>query len=130
MKKSELFARYLREEGYAPKVDSDGDILFKYEGLTYCIFAAEDDKPYFRIALPNFWSIDSEDERRKVIAAANETTASIKVGKVFTVGNNVWASIELLLDPIESFSKVFQRSLVILSACIQRFREKMVGAGR
>jgi hypothetical protein len=34
MKKSELFLKYLSEEGYSPKVDSDGDITFKREGLT------------------------------------------------------------------------------------------------
>ena len=125
MSKAELFKKYLAEEGYSPKADSDGDITFKYEGLTFCLFAAENDKEFFRLALPNFWSIDNEEERRKVLAAANTATASIKVGKVFMVNNNVWASVELLIDPIEGFGKVFRRSLSIISACVQRFREGM-----
>jgi len=120
-----MFKKYLAEEGYVPKVDSDGDIIFKHEGLTYCIFASENDKEFFRIALPNFWSIDSEEERRKVLVAANTATGGVKVGKVFTVENNVWATVEMLIDPIENFSKVFRRSLSIISSCVQRFREVM-----
>ncbi len=130
MKKSDLFMNYLKTEGYSPTADSDGDVVFKHEGLTYIIFAAEDDKEYFRIALPNFWRIENEQERQKVIAAAVDATAGVKVGKVYPVGNNVWASVELLIDPIEGFSKVFRRSLLILRASVQRFREKMVGAGK
>jgi hypothetical protein len=125
MTKTEMFSKYLAEEGYLPKVDSDGDILFKREGLTFCIFAAENDREFFRLALPNIWAIRTEDERRKVLAAANTATGAVKVGKVFTVGDNVWATVELLIDPIENFSKVFDRSVAILSACVQRFREGM-----
>lgn len=125
MKKAELFSKYLTEEGYSPKIDSDGDITFKREGMTFCIFAAENDKEFFRLALPNFWPIESEDERRKVVAAANAATGSVKVGKVFMIGDNVWATVELLVDPIENFGKVFNRSLSIITACLQRFREGM-----
>lgn len=125
MKKTELFSKYLSEEGYSPRIDSDGDITFKREGLTFCLFAAENDQEFFRLALPNIYPIDSEDERRRVIAAANAATGAVKVGKVFTVGDNVWVSVEMLVDPIENFSKVFSRSLAIIAACVQRFREGM-----
>ncbi|MGI6632707.1 MAG: hypothetical protein ACOX5M_06605 [Bacillota bacterium] len=125
MKKADLYMNYLREEGYAPKLDGDGDVQFKFEGLTYCIFAEEDDREYFRISLPNFWPIESEEERRQVVVACNEATAGVKVGKVYPVGDNVWASLEMLIDPIEDFPKFFRRSLLILSACTMRFRESM-----
>ncbi len=128
MKKADLFQNYLRDEGFMPKVDSDGDIMFKREGKTYCLFSDEGDREFFRLALPNFWPIESEGERRQVVRAAAEATAEVKVGKVYPVGDNVWATVELLIDPIEGFSKVFKRSLAIIDACIHRFREKMTSA--
>ena len=53
----------LKEEGYLPKIDDDGDLVFKSEGKFLCIFADSNDQEFVRISLPNFWSIDSEPER-------------------------------------------------------------------
>lgn len=125
MKKAELFMSYLREEGYVPKLDDDGDIVFKAEGLTLIVFAAEDDQEYFRIVVPNFWSIDNEEERARATHAANRVTAQMKVGKIQLVNDNVWSSVELLIDPIENFDRVFKRSLRILTAAMGEFREAM-----
>ncbi len=125
MKKSDLYVNYLREEGYVPKLDSDGDVSFKYEGMTCCALAQEQDREYFRVVIPNFWPIESEDERIRAIAAAGKVTAGLKVGKVLIVGDNVWASVEMLIDPIELFRNVFARVMRILMACIQQFRDEM-----
>lgn len=125
MKKADLFLNYLRDEGYVPKLDNDGDVVFKAEGLTLIVFAAEDDEAYFRVVVPNFWNIENEEERDRAIRAANEVTAQMKVGKIQVVNDNVWASVELLLDPIESFAKVFPRCVRILTTSMSEFRDAM-----
>lgn len=125
MKKSDLYMDYLRQEGYVPKLDGDGDVQFKYEGMTCCLFSDEDDREYFRVVLPNFWPIESQDERVQAIAAAGVVTAGIKVGKVIIVKDNVWSSVEMLIDPIERFRDVFPRAMRILVMCVQRFRNEM-----
>lgn len=125
MKKSDLYMDYLREEGYLPKLDGDGDVQFKYEGMTCCVFSDELDREYFRVVLPNFWPIESEDERARATAAAVAVTAGIKVGKVILVGDNTWASVEMLVDPIERFRDIFPRAMRILTMCVQRYRDEM-----
>ncbi|MCX8141017.1 MAG: hypothetical protein WHU94_15075 [Thermogemmata sp.] len=120
-----MYMRYLVEEGYMPRVDQDGDIIFKFEGGTYLIIIDDSDDEYFRLVFPNFWSIDSEEERMQVYIAATHATAETKVTKVYPVRDNVWASIEMFCSPPEVFKSVFRRSLGALRAGVNNFREKM-----
>lgn len=36
-----IYSDFLREEGYVPQIDKDGDIVFKVEGGTYLIILDE-----------------------------------------------------------------------------------------
>lgn len=128
MTKAELYSNYLRDEGYQPKIDGDGDVVFKAQSLTYILFADEDDREYYRLTIPNFWPIESEKERAQAYAAAGKATAQMKVAKVSVVKDNLWASVEMLIDPIENFTKVFERSLRILQASVEVFRDEMNAA--
>lgn len=122
--RAKMYRDYLAEEGFTPKIDDDGDVFFKYEGKNYVIII-EDDEQFFRICFPNFWSIESEEERKKVQEAALYAAAKTKVAKVFPVQDDTWAVIELFCDPPESFSRVFRRSLGALQAGVNNFIEKM-----
>jgi hypothetical protein len=123
--KAELYYEFLKEEGYVPHYDSDGDIVFKAEGLSYLLFAAEDDPAYFRLALPFFWEIESPAERQRVLAAAAVVNAEVKVVKLYVVEDHAWASVEMLVDPPENFKLVFPRCLRLLRHGVQRFSEIM-----
>ena len=74
---------------------------------------------------PNFWSIESEAEREKVVHACTTATASTKVAKVFIVRDNVWATIELFCSPPEHFMSVFDRSMGALMTGVANFVEEM-----
>ena len=126
MSKAEMYFNFLKEEGFVPRYDNDGDIVFKAEGLSYLLFASEEDTEYFRLALPFFWSIDSTEERQQVLAAACRVNAEIKVVKVYPVDDNVWASVELLFDPADGFKPVFNRALRVLRHGVDRFSELML----
>jgi hypothetical protein len=123
--RAELYRQYLVEQGYAPRIDEDGDVAFKYEGGSYWIMVDDTDETFFRVIFPNFWSIDSEDERVKVTYAALHATERTKVAKVFIVGNNTWSSIEMFCSPPDVFKPVFSRSLRALQTSVDNFREKM-----
>jgi hypothetical protein len=122
---AEMYRSYLADQGYAPKIDDDGDVIFKCEGRVYFIDVAEKDETFFRLIFPNFWSIESEAERQKVSQAALHATVQTKVAKVFPVGDNTWASIEMFCSPPEAFQPVFRRCLRALQASVENFREKM-----
>jgi hypothetical protein len=120
---SEIILEYLREEGYLPKLDEDGDIVFKCEGRTYYVILDGNDEQFFRLVFPNFWSISDEEERARVMSAAQAATAKTKVAKIFPVKDDTWASVELFLPSAEAFNAVFSRSMSALRAAVQTFRE-------
>lgn len=125
MTKAELYYEFLKEEGYVPHIDSDGDVLFKAEGLSYLLFAAEDDPTYFRLAMPFFWEIESPAERQRVLAAAAVVNSEVKVVKLYVVEDHAWAAVEMLIDPPENFKPIFARALRLLRHGVQRFSEIM-----
>ena len=122
---AELYRAHLSEEGFSPKIDSDGDVIFKFEGRSHFISVNAEDENFFRLIFPNFWPIENEDERKKVNAAALQATAKTKVAKIFPVKDNVCASIEMFCSPPEVFKAVLTRSLNALRAGVENFREGM-----
>lgn len=80
---------------------------------------------FFRLVYPGFWPIESQAERIKVEKAALEATGGTKVAKVFTVDDNVWATLELFCASPEAVKPVFSRALSALRSAVNRFREEM-----
>lgn len=124
----ELHRRFLAEEGYVPRVESDEDILFKFEGGLYFIRVLDDDLEYFRLVYPNFWPIDSAEEATRAAAIALSVSTDFKVAKVFPSGENVSASIELFCWPPNAVHAVFGRCLRALKAASESFCEQMQAA--
>lgn len=120
-----LYKSYLEEQGYKPEIDKDGDVMFRREGRVYFIFVSEKDDEYFQLVFPNFWKIESEEERLKVEKAAIAATAGTKVAKVYPVCDNVWATIEMFCRPPEVFKPVFERAMSALNAGVATFVEEM-----
>lgn len=123
----ERYLQMLREEGFVPDTDRDGDVRFKYEGGTYLIIVDESDPTYVRLVYPNFWAIESPEERTQALAAAQTSTAKTKSTKVYVVTDNVWASIEAFYPTPETFRGVLLRSLQALKAGVGTFVEAMRG---
>jgi len=122
---AQMYRDYLFEEGYAPRIDNDGDVVFKFEGRTFLIIPDDGDAEFFRLAFPNFWRLESDDERKQAMLAALNVTAAIKVAKIFPVRDNMWATIELFCTPPEAFKPVFGRSLHALNSAVEQFRQSM-----
>ncbi len=128
MSKSErvaMYQTYLTAEGYVPKLDDDGDLAFKYEGRLYVVILDDMDDVFVRLVFPNFWPIESAEERGRVVRAAQVATAQTKVAKIFVVEDNVWGSVELFCSPPEVFTNVFRRSMSALQAAVEKFAAKM-----
>ena len=121
--RARMYETYLREEGYNPKIDDDGDVAFKVEGKSYVIMVAENDPEFFRILFPNFWPIESDDERIRVLLASVEACKDTKVAKVFPVRDDTWATVEIFCMPPESFRLVFNRCLSALRTAVNTFAE-------
>src|SRR5882724_10850639 len=112
--KKDLYFSYLSNEGYRPEVDKDGDVIFKKEGNTFILFVDDKDETFFRLSLPNFWEIENDQERLKVLESCDYSNRRSKVAKVFIVEKNVWGNVELLLPNQTEFKTIFERSLAII----------------
>jgi hypothetical protein len=123
----DLYVDYLMEEGYRPRIDDDGDVVFKHEGRTYYITIDVNDKEFFRLIFPNFWSIENDEERDRAYIAADYATERTKVAKVYmrSDGLDMMASIEMFIADPAGFAAVFPRCLSALQASVKNFREKM-----
>lgn len=120
-----FYTDYLTAEGYRPEVDSDGDVSFKREGLTYYIIVTETDAEFFEMALPNIHSIVDEPDRTKAYIAADYSNAKSKVSKVYMVNDDVWVTVELFIATPDDFKNVFQRAMSALLNGANNFIEKM-----
>ena len=95
------------------QVDSDGDVSFKREGLTYYIIVNESDAEFFELALPNIHHIESESDRAEAYAAADYSNAKSKVSKVYMVNDDVWVTAELFVASPGDFKAVFCAKLEV-----------------
>lgn len=118
-------ASYLESEGFRPTVDKDNDVVFKCEGRTYLVQVDEADPLFFRITFPNFWSVESEDERARVLEVASEVSKAVKVAKVFIVRDDTWASVELFGERPDSYRALFNRAMGALQVAVSLFKDKM-----
>jgi hypothetical protein len=127
MKHQQMYIEYLKEEGFIPKVDYDNDIVFKYEGKTFLINIDERDEQYFRLILPNFWSIDDTTEMSKALKVANDVNTSTKVATIIIVRDHVWAVAEMFIDGTPEIDDFFKRTLDLVKLAADRFSKGMQG---
>ena len=122
--RAEMYREFLVNEGYAAKIDEDGDVVFKCEGMTFFISITDDDE-YFRLICANFWSIEDDAERARVVLAAGEVNARIKVAKVYPVQDDTWASLEMYCSPPSAVLPVLLRAMMTLRGIVSAFRDAM-----
>jgi hypothetical protein len=117
---------FLKEEGYVPEIDGDGDIVFKYQGDKYWIDIDEQDLEFFRLCYLGDWPCETDDEKLKLYKAASKTNAEMKLAKVSILdGEAVWGSIEILTDQPSGVKKYFKRMLKTLHDTIDEFQQNM-----
>ncbi|EMI55715.1 hypothetical protein [Rhodopirellula sallentina] len=121
------YINFLKQEGYSPRVDEDGDVAFKFEGRTYYLLVSAEDPNLMRLAYPNFWSIENEEERLRAQVAALKATKDTKVAKVFLTEKNTWGIVSLFLADPEAFHPVFPRCLSALRLSVNTFADTMRG---
>ena len=116
-----IYVEHLREEGYLPSVDIDGDIQFKVSGDNYFIIIDESDVQFFQIYMGfSLGSINVED----AFLAANYSNRRSKVAKtsISSDGNVASITVELILNEPTDFAPVFARALSLIRNAENIFR--------
>jgi hypothetical protein len=125
----ELRRRYvsmLSDKGLRPTIDSDGDILFRYDGRNYFI-TSNCDSGYFEILHAGFWEIEDQDELARAAAAASGATQKVKAAKVWvnSAQNNVSAQVQGFVTATSEVEDFLDRSLRLIKLAIETFRQEM-----
>jgi hypothetical protein len=115
-----MYVDYLRQEGYLPSIDSDGDIVFKIAGDNYLIIIDEDDLQFFQVI--EYISLGSTSSQT-ALNAANYATRRTKVAKAFisSDGKTVCIKVELLLGKPDDFKQFFSRALSMIRSAEESF---------
>jgi hypothetical protein len=120
-----MYVSFLEREGYAPSIDSDGDVQFKREGKSYFLAVDSEDPIFFRLVLANIWPIESEEERVEVLRAMDAANAKTKVAKMHLVKDNVWVSVEIFQKEVGDYEAYFNRCIRTIIGCVDNYLEAM-----
>ena len=113
----------LKEEGFDPQINDEGNLTFKFESSLYVIEIEEEDVEFFRLTMRNFCVIENASGHLNALIGALHATAETKVAKVSVIDGDVVASIQLFLGSPEHFRPVIIRSLNALKSAVNRFFE-------
>ena len=109
----------LREEGFVPTYDGDGDVKFKYEGWLMLIIIDADDPLYLRLCFPGFKETKPEDQAA-MLSKLNEVQKAVKIVKCVLVDTYVWAVIEAFIPDYAFFRNNLTRYLRILKTTSEK----------
>ncbi|MDR2375351.1 MAG: hypothetical protein LBD96_02820 [Treponema sp.] len=122
-----MYVSYLREEGYSPWVDDDGDVAFERSDLNFYIAVNEGDLEYFQLLFPGIYSIDTPEERQRAADAISVVNRRRKVAKIFMNTNETSVSVvaEVFLRNPGDFRGTFSRMFDNVLLAAQNFLEAM-----
>ena len=109
--------QFLREEGFMPEIDSDGDIKFKKEGGTYYIsIDYKDDSPMYLVMYRQYlYSESGLFVKRNILKASNELNF-YKGVKILCFESNYSFRAEMYLVNAEHFKYTFYKLLSQLAS--------------
>ena len=120
--------RFLREEGYMPEIDSDGDIKFKREGSSYyVIIDARDTSPMY-LTLCKYYSYGEKYNRS--VMSANLADFNLKKGvKLVLFDDSYCLQAQMYLVNADSFNYVFYKLLKQLDALDEDIDDVCLSSG-
>jgi len=121
------FLDFLANDGFRPSLNSDGEIMFHFEGKICYLQTTADDAEYLRIIIVNFRPVADAADLARVNAAAQDATGGTKVVKIFTLDGDTWCVAEFLLPEPSRFVDVFPRTLSAMRAALRTFEKSLAG---
>lgn len=115
MTKKEMIVEAIKDFGYKPVMDDEGDIYVRYQMKSIYFMAGQDEEPYVAAILPQFADVD-EGEETLTLAVCNKVTREVKLAKVYIdqTLKSVSASCEFFYTDMESLKANVGHSLHIL----------------
>ncbi len=125
MTKTETYMAWLNEQGYRPELDNDQDIAFKHERINFVLFANEKDETFFRLMVPFFWELETEEETERATKVIMKLNTDYKAAKFYIMQNDVCVAIESFYGQVEDVFPVLGRQIDLLASAMREFRQVM-----
>lgn len=100
---------FLREEGFSPSIDEDGDVAFKKEGEKHWIRIARGG-PFYIEFIWSFHNIEDAD-LAALMVAINKVNKETPVAKAILLNESVKLVVEAYCHDAESFRYIFYESM-------------------
>lgn len=120
--RTELF-NFLKEEGFSPEIDSDGDIAFKSEGKKYYIIVSKTDENPMYVVLCRMFNYPEEYSRETFILATRELNL-YKGIKVVCLKDYYRIGAELYVRDSEPIKGLFYKSVELINIATSEVIEK------
>lgn len=112
----------IREEGYFPHLEDDGDVSFKISGTTFTYGTCAKGFVYGRL----YYNLDRVDKWKALLAAQHVDLSYVAIKTLVVPENDsLIFSVESLCDSSETFKLFFNRSIYILSDSVKAYTQKM-----
>ncbi|MBP3763534.1 MAG: hypothetical protein J6I49_06635 [Bacteroidales bacterium] len=107
--RDEIF-QFVRNEGYSPSIDSDGDITFKKEGRSYwVVIDARDTSPMY-VCLMQTFTYGSPYTRVNLNAVMGDVSRN-KMVKIELYDSNFALTADLYLTDSKAFTSIFSKAM-------------------
>ena len=122
----DMYVNYLRNEGYQPSVDSDGDVNFSVQGLRFYINVMENDLQSFQLVLTNFLDIGGASNKLKALETASYVTRTTRVVRLYiTSSDRIAIDSFIFLAKPEDFSVHLNRLVNLMIQSRNEFLDLM-----
>lgn len=125
MKMYEKVLLELKKLGLMPE-EHEGNILFRYQLLSYLYLNDADDEDYYAMYMPYIQEI-TEDNEYEVLKVMNECNNSMKSVKLVNNDGDVWIGYELRLPPDADLSELVEHTVRGLYGAKMKFDMEMKG---
>jgi hypothetical protein len=103
----------LRQEGFSPRIDEDGDIEFAYQDNTYYLTLTQSDPSFVYVSL-YFGYVDTYDALQRHAIAIGNANRTYKVAKAYFVDDNlgrvhIYISADEYLEDPSSLRAIISR---------------------
>lgn len=117
--------KHLAREGYNPKIDKEGDIIFENDGYSYYVIINENWKDPYLITLFINFDYSSGDGKftRQNVEKCISQIARYKVVKLYCQDNSYSLRSDILCQNGEIFNETFKKLLTSTTAAIDELKE-------
>ena len=121
------FIQYLSSKSLPFQNNVEDQVSFQYDGLNYLFVNDSSDSNFFRLLLPNIYSIEEDSAKKdrcdEIINNFNYTYKVVKA--IVTSQNQIWLSVEQFVYSDENIDMLFERCVMLLKATIELFQKKI-----